>query len=280
MPRAISGSPQDLKLLKAGLCPDCGAAVTAGMVACAVCKTSFGAHASVLQPLPSAVAAPRAAPAAAMARAPALLPTSRGLTAEQIDELERGMHARSLFPHTFAEGPENGAALALGSALARGALLVMADAALVDDPLVLASGKPTPTAIPRVKHNVASSSAAMVDDAPPMTSSPPARAPAQAPAHAVAQAPGAASARAPARGPAPPAHAIAAPPPTAPDTRPFATTAPVATAIPPSEEPETVPEQPAFDPDATQKHDADEMARTIKAAQELIAARGGAQRLE
>ncbi len=177
------------------------------------------------------------------------------------------MHARSLFPHTFAEGPENGSVLLLGSALARAAQLVMADAVLVDDPLMLASGKSAPTAIPRVKHNVASSSAAMVDDAPPVTSSPPAPRP-QAPAPPRPQAP------------APPARAIAAPPPTALDTMPVATTAPVATAIPPTEEPETVPEQPAFDPDATQKHDGDEMARTIKAAQELIAARGGAQRLE
>src|SRR5688572_20370217 len=117
MPRAISGTPQDLKLLRAGLCPDCGATVTAGMVACGVCKVTFGAHASVLQP-PAPVAPPRvAAPARAQPAAGAASSTARGLTAEQIDELERGMHARSLFPHTFAEGPENGGALALGSAL-------------------------------------------------------------------------------------------------------------------------------------------------------------------
>jgi hypothetical protein len=237
--------------------------VTAGMVACGVCKVSFGAHATALQPPPAPAPAP-AARAAAVAQPAAI---ARGLTAEQIDELERGMHARSLFPHTFAEGPENGGALALGSALARAAQLVMADAALVDDAQFLASGKHAPSAIPRVKHNAASSSAAMVDDAPPVASS-------------VASSP-------PPRAPPVAQRAFVAPPPTAPDTTPHRSpvaplshTAPVAEAIPPSEDPETLPEQPAFDPDATQKHDADEMARTIKAAQQLIAARGGAQRLE
>lgn len=189
--------------------------------------------------------------------------SARGLTAEQIDDLERGMHARALFPHTFAEGPENAGTLALGSALARAAQLVMADAALVDDPLVLASGKATPPAIPRAKLNVVSSSAAMVDDAPPMTSS--------LPAPPVPPVP---------RAVAPPPRAPPAPTPRAAPPAAVAHTAPVASMVPTGEEPETVPEMPAFDPDATQKHDADEIARTIKAAQELIAARGGAQRLE
>lgn len=276
MPRTIAGSAQDLKLLKAGICPDCGATITAGMASCPSCKVSFGAHASAFQPPPQAPpsrpAAPASAPAAHVAPAAAVAARAasspRGLTAEQIDDLERGMHARALFPHTFAEGPENGSSLALGSALARAAQLVMADAALVDDPQVLSSGKSSPSPIPRVKMNVATSSAAMVDDAPPpwaaSLSAPAARTAPPAARAAPAPAP------APARAQPPPPHVVPQ----------YAQAAPVAAAVPPSEEPTTLPEQPAFDPDATLKHDADEVAAQIKAARELIAARGGAQRLE
>jgi hypothetical protein len=50
MARFVPKSPADLKMLSMGMCPDCGASVSAGMKACGVCKLDFGEHASVLKP--------------------------------------------------------------------------------------------------------------------------------------------------------------------------------------------------------------------------------------
>lgn len=158
MARFTPRTPKDLAILRAGLCPECGATVTAGMSSCPSCRVDYGEHAAVLVP---------AAPVAA--RAPY---ASRGLTDADIDELERGQRARSLYPHTSAEGPEAFCALALGSALVKGAQLVMATAALVDDPSVLVGGVAPSTPLPRALINHALSSAAMVDDAPPPAPAP------------------------------------------------------------------------------------------------------------
>lgn len=162
-------TPKELAMLRAGMCPECGATVTAGMKVCPSCRLDFGEHAAVLTPPPAAPPSVAGAPPP-RAQAPS---TSRGLSDADIDELERGQRARSLYPHSGAEGPEAFTPLALGGALVRGAQLVMATAALVDDVMVLAGGPTPATPLPRTRINHATSSAAMVDDAPPVTAPPP-----------------------------------------------------------------------------------------------------------
>lgn len=89
------------------------------------------------------------------------------LTAEDLDELERGSMRPSSFPLTDAEGPEyvRGAPEPLlGSALSRAAIVVMADAAVVDDPLVLLGHKPVENHLARAMINLRRSATAETDD--------------------------------------------------------------------------------------------------------------------
>lgn len=157
MARFQPRTPADLKMLQARLCPECGASLQAGMVACPVCQLDFGEHAAVLAPASAAAASP------VVTR----IPSGKPLSPTDIDELERGPAARAL-PLSAACGPELTSSMTagLGAALAH-AMGVMANAALVDDPDMLA-GRPAPSShIPLAVAHDARSAAALVDAAEP-----------------------------------------------------------------------------------------------------------------
>ncbi len=229
-------APADLKMLQAGMCPECGAALSGGVKACGVCKVQFTEeHAALIG------GARKAAPG------PAAAGPARPLTAEEIDDLERGPLHRG-FPLSVAGAADvaDGKPVALGVALSA-ALIVYADAALVDEPAVLMGAAAPHAPIPRVRVNVPGSAAALADDGPlGASASPPAPARA-APAAAPPPPPGAV---------APPPAAVAPPPPPPP---PGALPAVAAHDAP------TQPDHPVtgVDPDATMQHNADDIAAVI-----------------
>lgn len=160
MARFQPRTPADLKMLQARLCPECGASLQAGLKACPVCDLDFGEHAALLAP----VAAPAASASASVV---SHIPSGKALSPADIDELERGPAARGL-PLSAACSPDltSSTTAGLGAALAH-AMGVMANAALVDDPEVLA-GRPAPSShIPLAVAHDARSAAALVDAAAP-----------------------------------------------------------------------------------------------------------------
>ncbi len=221
-------SNDDLTILRAGMCPDCGAGVYRGMAACKACDLQFDNNLLDLPP-PKAPAPPAAPPTppsspppssphpqyaqqapphaqqaqqprpAAPPQAAPSDPSGFGLplTLDDIEILERGPLKFNEHPLTDAEAPEvvSGAVdPLLGSSLARAAIVVMADAAVCDDPLVLLGFPPVVSHVARAFINLRRSDAADIDDAELLAAGPPTpRAVATAPA--TTQAP---SARAPA----------------------------------------------------------------------------------
>ena len=206
-------STDDLTILRAGMCPDCGAGVSRPMAACGACGLRFdnnlndlpvarvAVHVAPPQPPPQDAPPPQQAwtpppppPAPPPApSAPAIDPSTRGrpLSLDDIELLERGSVSVGENPLTDAEGPEvvNGAREPLlGSALARGAVVVMAEAAVVDDPLVLLGFPPVDSHVARAMINLRRGEAALVDDPqrlavraePPPAVPPPAPAPVRA----------------------------------------------------------------------------------------------------
>jgi hypothetical protein len=86
------------------------------------------------------------------------------LTVDDIERLERP--AAAALPSSFAELPDAGAAdPSLGAALPRGATVMMAEAAVTDDPLVLLGYPPAQASIPRSALHMTRSDAAEIDDA-------------------------------------------------------------------------------------------------------------------
>ena len=187
-------SNDDLTILRAGMCPDCGAGIFRGMTACKACGLQFDNHLADLPAPKAAAPAPRPAPAPAPAAAPqqqhaqqqqpqapqarpAPAPSAppsdpsawgRPLSLDDIEELERGALKPSEHPLTDAEGPEvvGGAAdPLLGSSLSRAAIVVMADAAVCDDPLVLLGFAPVDSHVARAFIDLRRSDAADIDDA-------------------------------------------------------------------------------------------------------------------
>ena len=223
-------SADDLTILRAGMCPDCGASVNRTMTACRACDLAFDNNLADLPAPKGAPAAPAPPPAAAPQHpqpppsphsaqpgaptlsaspgyggppAPALAtllpsvlpndPSTRGqpLTADDIDLMERGPLRSNEHPLTDAEGPDvssGPSAPLLGSSLARAAIVVMAEAAVVDDPLVLLGYPAEPSHVARAMINLYRGDAGLVDDpevliaarkvAPP-EASPPRRSPSQ-----------------------------------------------------------------------------------------------------
>jgi len=212
-----ASSADDLTILRAGMCPDCGAGVNRTMTACKACGLSFdnnladlpapkGPAAAPAQAAPPPQAAPQpqysappqpqySAPPQPQYSAPPGAPTApasaaqsaqpgrgapppsatpddptawgRPLTAEDIDALERGPLRDSVMPLTDAEGPDvtNGdPAPLLGSSLSRAAIVVMADAAIVDDPMVLLGYPVEPSHVARAMINLRRGDAALIDD--------------------------------------------------------------------------------------------------------------------
>jgi hypothetical protein len=203
-------SADDLTILRAGMCPDCGASVNRTMTACRACDLAFdnnladlpapkGAAPATPAPPPAAVqSAPQqaqpppsrhsaqpgaptlsASPGYGAPPTPALAtlqpsvmpndPSARGqpLTADDIDLLERGPLRSNEHPLTDAEGPDvssGPSAPLLGSSLARAAIVVMADAAIVDDPLVLLGYPAEPSHVARAMINLYRGDAGHVDD--------------------------------------------------------------------------------------------------------------------
>ena len=153
-------SPDDLTILRAGMCPDCGVGVFRGVLTCKACGLQFDHYQNELpqraatppvaapqhapqEPAPSPQAAPQGYAPAPQAYAPApqaLVGVGQPLTLDDIELLERGPLKSSEHPLTSAEAPDVVAGPAdplLGSSLARAAIVVMADAAVCDDPMVL-----------------------------------------------------------------------------------------------------------------------------------------------
>lgn len=166
MARFQPRTPADLKMLQARICPECGASLQAGMTACPVCRLDFGEHAAVLAPPPVAPA-PKTAPGGVAPGVLAPRTSGKPLSTQDIDELERGLAARAL-PVSAACAPDvvSSTTAGIGVGLAQ-AMVVMANAALVDDPEVLA-GRPAPSShIPLAVAHDAKSAAALVDAAEP-----------------------------------------------------------------------------------------------------------------
>lgn len=196
-------SADDLTMLRAGMCPDCGASVNRTMTACRACDLAFdnnladlpapkGATAAAaaappqhVQPPPSPPSAQAGAPTLSVSPGrgapptPALAtllpsvlpndPSTRGqpLTADDIDLLERGPLRSNEHPLTDAEGPDvssGPSAPLLGSSLARAAIVVMAEAAFADDPLVLLGYPAEPSHVARAMINLYRGDAGLVDD--------------------------------------------------------------------------------------------------------------------
>lgn len=163
----------DLTVLRAGMCPDCGAGVYQGITACGACGLSFANNLADLPPRRKSAPAPVAAPSSMKAAGP---PAARGmpearagipLSSEDVEALERGPLRAHERPLTDAESPDVpglDAAPGLGSALSRAANVVMADAAVADDPLVLL-GYPSPLShVARAMINHRRADAAVEDD--------------------------------------------------------------------------------------------------------------------
>lgn len=187
-------SPDDLTILRAGMCPDCGAGVSRGMLACKACGLQFDHYQNEL-PAPRAPAAPAPAPtpqyappaqqapqgyappahpqAAQQARTPISPPppaphgVGQPLTLDDIELLERGPLKSSEHPLTDAEAPDvvfGPPEPLLGSSLARAAIVVMADAAICDDPMVLLGQPSSESHVVRAFLNLRRSDAAETDD--------------------------------------------------------------------------------------------------------------------
>jgi hypothetical protein len=222
-------SPDDLTILRAGMCPDCGAGVFQGVLTCKACGLQFDHYQNEL-PAPRAPAAPAAAPQqappayappqqapqgyaappqqayapqAAQPRptAPPQAPHGVGqpLTLDDIELLERGPLKSNEHPLTDAEAPDFAFGAPdplLGSSLSRAAIVVMADAAICDDPMVLLGQPSSESHVVRAFLNLRRSEAAETDDpefmngglapvapaAPSTSSAPRAARPAPAPA--------------------------------------------------------------------------------------------------
>ncbi len=186
-------SPDDLTILRAGMCPDCGAGVFRGVVACKACGLQFDHYQDEL-PAPRAPAAPAPAPQYAppppqapqgaappqQAYAPPAPQQSRPtappqaphgvgqpLTLDDIELLERGPLKSNEHPLTDAEAPDvvfGAPDPLLGSALARAAIVVMADAAVCDDPMVLLGQPASESHVVRAFLNLRRSEGAETDD--------------------------------------------------------------------------------------------------------------------
>jgi len=236
-------TPDGLTILRAGMCPDCGASIPSGLTACRACGLELGEHARELPagraapapraaaagPIPTAAsassspgldagtAARRATASSALSAAMPRRPTSSTDTAPHgpawldLDRLER-LPPRSLAV-SDAEGPDvvwGPKTPLLGAALAR-ATTVMADAAVVDDPLVLLCHAPGVAHVPRAAVNLRWADAAGVDDVqallrPPVPVAAPvpaAASPARAAAPAATVAPASPTAKPPGDAPRP-----------------------------------------------------------------------------
>ncbi len=174
-------SPDDLTILRAGMCPDCGVGVYRGVLTCKACGLQFDhyqnelpqraatAPAAALQPAPPQ-AAPQGHAPPQQAYAPAPLPmhgVGQPLTLDDIELLERGPLKSSEHPLTSAEAPDVVSGPAdplLGSSLARAAIVVMADAAICDDPMVLLGQPSSESHVVRAFLNLRRSDAAETDD--------------------------------------------------------------------------------------------------------------------
>ncbi len=174
-------SPDGLTVLRAGLCPDCGAVVGHGLVVCRACGLDFGEYAHEL-PGPKARAAASAPPAPPSGGAAALgaslssssspqadrpAPRASGMTVDDVAEFERGVRAVHALPLTHAEAPDVARVVAaplLGAALARGAGVVMAEAAVADEPLALLGHPAASGPVPRAALNLRRAAAAAVDE--------------------------------------------------------------------------------------------------------------------
>ena len=122
------------------------------------------------QPQYAQQAAAQARQAAPAPSAPPSEPVSWGqpLSLADLEELERGALKPSEHPLTDAEAPEvvgSAADPLLGSSLSRAATVVMADAAVCDDPLVLLGFPPVDSHVARAFINLRRSDAADIDDA-------------------------------------------------------------------------------------------------------------------
>ncbi len=199
-------SPDDLTILRAGMCPDCGAGVYQGLQACGACGLSFqnnlgdlpqrkapAAAPQAQAPTPSPYSAPpgaptvAAVPAAPVGYAPPVAPPAQGgrpppppsattdnpmtfgkpLDLDTIMEFERGPLALNHQPLTDAEAPDvasgNPAPL-MGSALSRAAIVVMADAAVCDDPMVLLGYPAQESHVARAMINLRRGESPIIDD--------------------------------------------------------------------------------------------------------------------
>ncbi len=104
---------------------------------------------------------------ASLSPIPSAQPIGKPLTSDDIDDLERGSLRPSSFPLTDAEGFDYVRGTPdpmLGSSLSRAAIVVMADAAVVDDPLTLLGMKPTEGHIVRAGINYKRSVTAECDE--------------------------------------------------------------------------------------------------------------------
>lgn len=198
-------SPDDLTILRAGMCPDCGASVYQGITACGACGLSFQNNLSDLPARKTPAAqAHRPAGLAASAVPPTAPPTQyappphqaqtpaqraqtpgerprpapsaapidpstwgKPLTLDDIMDLERGPLRANDQPLTDAEAPDVTAgdpAPLLGLSLSRAAIVVMADAAVCDDPMVLLGYPPVDSHVARAMINLRRGEAATIDD--------------------------------------------------------------------------------------------------------------------
>lgn len=188
-------SPDDLTILRAGVCPDCGASVYQGITACGACGLSFQNNLADLPPRKAPAARPTTPPQAppqpqapqplAQPPKPAVrdgqttprppppaTPTDpstwgKPLSLEDILEIERGPLRANDLPLTDAEAPDvtSGApAPLLGASLSRAAIVVMADAAVCDDPMVLLGYPPVVSHVARAMINLRRGEAAAIDD--------------------------------------------------------------------------------------------------------------------
>ncbi len=110
---------------------------------------------------------------ASMSPIPSAQIIGKPLTADDIDLIERGSLKPSEFPLTDAEGPEyirGDNNPLLGSNLQRAAIVVMADAAICDDPLVLMGHKPVENHVARAIVNYKRSFTSEADDPPELMS--------------------------------------------------------------------------------------------------------------
>ncbi len=183
------------------MCPDCGTGVSQGMTACKACGLTFEGYAHELPaarakapaqapqqaPPPQGAPPPQAyqqppqqayqpppqqqAPQQARGPAPSAPPPSRPggprpLVLEDVEMMERGLPAH-IYPLTDAEGPDVTRFAPnplLGSCLQRAAIVVMADAAICDEPNVLLGHPPVTSHVSRQILNRRRTEAALFDD--------------------------------------------------------------------------------------------------------------------